>query len=178
MEASLRTICTPPARRGPAKRASKPELKPTVAKSGTKKLGRPASNAKTLKQTYAEAVTGVAGVEDKFDSSSSLSDNVPFSTVSLEDHVEPTVSVETSPTVHEEHETSFIDNQPTELEFTPSIEELLRLASLEAALAAAEGKLAKNQALKTKRRESRVNKRKESDADILLIESDPPTTPI
>ncbi len=141
-------------------------------------MGSPASNAKTLKRTYAEAVTGVAGVKDKFDSFLSLSNNVPSSTVSLGDHVEPTEPVETLPTVHEEHETSFIDTQSTELEFTPFTEELLRLASLEAALASAEGKLAKSQALKTKLRESRSKKRKERVADALLIEREHMTTPI
>ena len=85
-------------------------------------MGRPASKAKTLKRTYAEAVTGVAEVEDKFDSSPSLSDNVPFSAVFSGNQVETTVPGETLPTVHEEQETSFVDTQPADLEFASSTE--------------------------------------------------------
>ena len=111
-----------PARRESAKRVSKPESTSIVAKPGTKKLGRPASNAKILKRTYAEAVTGVAEVEDKSDSSPSLSENVPFSAVSSGDQVETTVPGETSPTVHKEHETSLVNTQPADLEFASSTE--------------------------------------------------------
>ena len=111
-----------PARCEPAKRVSKPESTSIVAKPETKKLGRPASNAKILKRTYAEAVTGVAEVEDKSDSFPSLSENVPFSAVSSGDQVEPTVPGETSPTVHEEHETSLVNTQPADLEFASSTE--------------------------------------------------------
>ncbi len=84
--------------------------------------------SKTLQNTYAETVTGLAEAEDKFDSSTILSDDGPIFTTLAEDHAEPTESEKTLPAVFEGTKKFSLQFQRTEPEFISPGDVMRRIA--------------------------------------------------